>query len=293
MDHTAAVVVGLGSDPEGCPELDWGAREAQSRSRPLHILRASDRSAVAVPWEASVDPAVLAALRHADEERVRIAVVHARRRWPELLVWGSVVDRAAADVLCDASAEAEVTVLGSRRLNALSAAILGSVSAAVAATGSGPVVVVGHPAGDPANDPDDLEVVVGIDGSDDTDAVLAFAFDYASRQHRPVHAVYCWSPDLLATMQWRPDPPVPERAERWLAEAIAGWRENYPDVVARRSVVRDFPVAGLVRASAGQDLLVIGSRSAHTRAATMLGSVSQGALHHASCSVAVVHPRAD
>jgi nucleotide-binding universal stress UspA family protein len=56
-------------------------------------------------------------------------------------------------------------------------------------------------------------------------------------------------------------------------------------------VVRDHPVAGLVAASAGQDLLVVGSRSGHARVAALLGSVSQGVLHHATCPVAVVHPR--
>jgi nucleotide-binding universal stress UspA family protein len=285
MDHSGAVVVGLGSARDGTPELDWAAREAQLRGRPLHLLRAYDLADITLPWDDALDPAVMTELRRVDEERVRAAVVHARRLWPELLVWGDVVDGAATDVLCAAAAAADVTVLGSRRLNAINSAVLGSVSTVVAASGTGPVVVVSEAVA-PATD---AEVVAGVDGCADTDAVLAFAFDYASRHQHRMRAVYCWSPDLLATMQWRPDPPVPERADRWLAEAIAGWQEKYPDVGVRRSVVRDFPVAGLLAESAGQELLVVGSHTKHARIGTLLGSVSQGVLHHARCPVAVVH----
>src|SRR5207245_985713 len=132
-------------------------------------------------------------------------------------------------------------------------------------------------------------VVVGVDGSDGGDDVLEYAFDHASRHGRPLHAVYCWRPDLLSTMQWRPEQPAPERADRWLAEAVAGWHEKYPDVELHRAVVRDHPVDGLVAASAAQELLVVGARARNARIADLLGSVSQGVLHHASCPVAVIH----
>src|SRR5207247_3799531 len=103
--------------------------------------------------------------------------------WPELTVEARVVDGLAYEVLRDASRTAEVTVLGSRHLGTLGAALLGSVSTVVAASGAGPVVVVGAPAGDLGGDP---EVVVGVDGSGHMDLVLAFAFDYASRHGRPL-----------------------------------------------------------------------------------------------------------
>ena len=53
------------------------------------------------------------------------------------------------------------------------------------------------------------------------------------------------------------------------------------------AVVRDHPVAGLVSAATGQELLVVGRRGAHPRADALLGSVAQGVLHHATCPVAV------
>jgi nucleotide-binding universal stress UspA family protein len=287
MDHSGAVVVGLGTVRHGVPELDWAAREAQSRSRPLHIVRAFHLSQATLPWESSTDRMIDADLRRVAEKHVRDALAHLRTHWPEVKAEAVVVDGVAWDVLRDASREAEVTVLGSRHLNAVGCAVLGSVSTVVAASGSGAIVVVGSAPGDPAENP---AVVVGVDGSENMGGVFAFAFDYASRHGRPLHAVYCWSPDLLASMQWRPEPPAPERAERWLAEAVAGWQEKFPDVDVRRGVVREFAVGGLVMQSMAQELLVVGAHSKHARLATLLGSVSQGVLHHATCPVAVVHP---
>ena len=92
-------------------------------------------------------------------------------------------------------------------------------------------------------------------------------------------------------MRWRPEQPVPPRAELWLAETIAGWQEKYPDVAVRSAVIRDHPVSGLVAESMAQRLLVVGNRGQHPFADTLLGSIAQGVLHHATCPVAVIPTR--
>jgi nucleotide-binding universal stress UspA family protein len=89
-------------------------------------------------------------------------------------------------------------------------------------------------------------------------------------------------------MMWRPEPPPPARAEAWLAEAIAGWRDKYPDVAVQSGVVREHPGVALAAESASAQLLVVGNRGKHAMAGTLLGSVSQAVLHHATCPVAVV-----
>jgi nucleotide-binding universal stress UspA family protein len=282
------IVVGLGSDPYAMAELDWAAAEAQARGMRLLVIRAYHLADGVRPWTTDLDHMLVEDLRRAAEHRLQHTLHYLQENWPELEVVAEAVDGVPSDVLIDRSAEAVITVLGSRQLGALGAAALGSVSTLVAAAGHGPVVVVGRP-GAATGAPG--AVVVGVDGSQHQDAVLEFAFDYASRHGRPLHAVYCWRPDLLATTQWRAAEPAPERADRWLAELTAGWQEKYPDVALHRGVVRDHPVAGLVAAAAGEDLLVVGSRSGHARVAALLGSVGQGVLHHATCPVAVVHPR--
>jgi nucleotide-binding universal stress UspA family protein len=288
MNHHGAVLVGLGNYHQGVPELDWAAREAQVRNVSLHIVRAYHLSEGTMPWATSADRMIIDDLRHSAQRHLDAALEHVRDQWPDVEVNGALVEGVPWQVMIDHSADAAVTVLGSRQLGTIGSALLGSVSTVVAAAASGPVVVVGHPSGIPAEAP---EVVVGVDGRGQTDDVLAFAFDHASRRQRPLRAVFCWIPDVLATAQWRNAQPPPERADRWLSETLAGWQEKFPDVEVRRGVVRDHPVAALVAAATAQDLLVVGSHSRHARVAAMLGSVSQGVLHHATCPVAVVHPR--
>ncbi|HEU5268661.1 MAG TPA: universal stress protein [Jatrophihabitans sp.] len=283
------ILVGLGTD-DANTELDWAAAEAQTRGARLQVVRTYHVSEGARPWLADTDKLILEDRQRAAERRVAEAVSYLTERWPGVEVTAEAVKGLAEDVLIDRSADAAVTVLGSRQLGRFGAAAHGSVSTVVAAAAHGPVVVVSHPGaatGTPGS------VIVGVDGSPREAEVLGFAFDYASRHHRPLNAVYCWRPDLLATSKWRGEPPPPERAVRWLAETVAGWQEKYPDVALQRGVVRDHPVAGLVAASEGQDLLVVGSRSRHARVAALLGSVSQGVLHHAACPVAIIHPGAD
>jgi hypothetical protein len=53
-------------------------------------------------------------------------------------------------------------------------------------------------------------------------------------------------------------------------------------------VIRAHPPAGLVSASTAQCLPVVGNHGRHAVTGMLLGSVSQGVLHHATCPVAVV-----
>ncbi len=286
MSQRPRIVLGL-DDVRG-PELDWAAREAESRQLPLELLRAYHVIPNPMPFDRAIDRMIVADLKQRAEHILQDALAHLGRCWPGVETVARLVEGEPIRLLSEASGEAELTVLGSRQYGLLNSIMTGSVSTVVAATGHGPVVVVAHAPASAAGHP---AVVVGIDGGESTAEVLAFAFDFASRHRHRLAAVLCWRPEPLATSRWRPSEPAPERAERWLAEAIAGWQQKYPDVPVQRTVVRDHPVTGLVTASTGQELLVVGSHSSHPRIATLLGSVSQGVLHRASCPVAVVHPR--
>lgn len=289
MSQNRAVVVGLGDARDDIPELEWAAREANVRNRPLHIIRAYNLAMATLPWDNMTDRALTSEMRATALRRLRRAVTTVRGRYPDLVVHADAVHGIPWQVLGEAASTAELTVVGSRRHGALGSAVLGSVSSIVAARGPGPIVVAANPPGDPAEQP---AVVVGVDGSPGTDEVLDFAFEYASVHRRRLRAVFCWHPDALAAMAWRGEPPAPDRADRWLAEATGGWQEKYPDVRVTRAVVRAFPAAGLVSESLSEELLVVGSHSRHPRVSAFLGSVSQGVLHNATCPVAVVHPRA-
>lgn len=285
------IVVGLDGSPEAGTALDWALSEAQSRALPLRVVCALDpyRTFVAVQTDG---PMLVPGQEHARGVATKMlatAAEHAAAVAPEVTVTTHLYDDDddAAEILLDESAQASTIVLGSRRLGALGSVALGSVGTAVSARASCPVVVLRGPAGMVE---EHARVVVGVDAREPSEAALAFAFDFASRRSLALRAVLCWHRDPLAEMMWRPAPPVPARVEAWLSEAMAGWREKYPDVLVNAAVVRDHPVDGLLAAAAAQHLLVVGNRGQHALTGILLGSVTQGVLHHATCPVAVVPP---
>ena len=281
------VLVGVDAH-EDAPELCWAAAEAIDRGLSLRIACTYPRAAQLWPWDSDTERAITADLRNAAHRQAVSAQNYVQSRWPGLAVHGEAVEGHPAETLTQLSANAELTVVGSQHRTFLGRAFLDSVSSALAATASGPVVVVRPRDRQPAKD---AEVVVGVDGFERTDDVLAFAFDYASRQQRPLHAVYCWTNEYGPTPRI-PQPKVPERARRWLAELLDTWAQKYPEVEIRQTVNDNAPTPGLLSVADGQDLLVVGGRtSRHPRLITLLGSVSQGVVHHAALPVAVVHPR--
>ncbi len=245
---------------------------------------------VQVPGYVDIPEVELLRPRQVAEQLVTDAVDRVTAVYPRAEAQGDAIDGDPVSVLVGESARATLVVLGSRHLGTLGSTVLGSVSAGVVARAASPAVVVRGPAGRPE---DGAGVVIGVDGTEASEIVLEFGFEHASRHRVPVRAVLCWRLDLLATLSVRPEQPAPEGVEAWLAETLAGWQEKFPDVTVHREVIRDYAVAGLLTASTGQHLLVVGNRGRHALAGTLLGSVSQGVLHHATCPVAVVPTHGD
>lgn len=281
------VVVGVDESAGAAQAVDWAVDEALSRGVGLRLVCAYGTALTYATFAiyGSLPPADRTIARAFTADLLAKAAARVHERAPELHVTVHVVDDEAARALIDESARAALIVLGSRHLASVGSVLLGSVSAAVSARAACPVVVLRGPAGLAA---EHAAVVVGVDGHPSSEGVIEFGFDYASRRSVPLRAVLCWHPDRLAEMMWRAEPPAPTRAQAWLSDALASWQEKYPEVVVYSGVVRDQPVAGLVAASNAQDMLVVGSRGRHALAGTLLGSVSQGVLHHATCPVTLV-----
>ncbi len=135
--------------------------------------------------------------------------------------------------------------------------------------------------------PDSKRVVVGVDGSTGSRKALEFAFEHADRSGSSVTAVHAWrnlargfpGGGLIEEIQ---------AAERVLAEALAGFADQYPDVEVTTEAVPMAPQRALADASTAAELVVVGSRGLGAFAGLLLGSVSQSVLHHAHCPVAVV-----
>jgi nucleotide-binding universal stress UspA family protein len=283
----APIVVGIDGSPESHAALSWALSEATRRHAPVRLVNAygSDLLAEGVVTYATVPIPGPKLIRARAKRLVDNAARVAAEQAPDVVATTEIVGDRAAHALITSSANASLVVVGSRRIGPVASFVVGSVSAAVAVKAPCPVVVVRGPKGLAG---EGHGVVVGVDGREGSQSALAFAFEYASRNSVPLNATLCWRPDILAEMSWGTEPPVPAEAGAILSESLAGWREKFPDVVVRAAAIRAHPVDGLISESGAEDLLVVGRSAHHDLVATMLGSVTMGVLHHASCPVAVV-----
>ncbi len=297
------VVVGVDGSDSGLRAVRWAAEEANRRGTGLRLVHACEIPTGYPPG--LVDPN---ALRSALENQGREYLALAR----------DVVEETAADVrvstvlevaqsvptLTRQSRDASVLVLGNRGLGGFTGLLVGSTSVELASRARCPVVVV-RAADDSTDDtgdaaavapPADGPVVVGIDGTELSEAALEFAFAEASAHGADLVAVHAWT-DLVLENAFPSASvavnvaPLAQEAEATLGERLAGWQERYPDVRVTREVVRDRPSRALLQFAEKARLVVVGSRGRGGFRGLLLGSTSQQLLRYAPCPVAVVRTR--
>ncbi|HEY9373734.1 universal stress protein [Streptomyces sp.] len=138
-------------------------------------------------------------------------------------------------------------------------------------------------------------VVVGVDGSPASYEALRWAVRHARQIGATVDVVATY--DVPGAVG-RSAPPVAaafdeEEARLALAEKIRTVVPQTGEVPMVEHVVRGSnPAKVLIAASAGAELLVVGSRGRGGFASLLLGSVSQQCAVHASCPVVIVRPEA-
>jgi nucleotide-binding universal stress UspA family protein len=281
MNHmTDGIVAGYDGSAGSGEALRWAAREAWARGTVLTICLA---------WP----PDELAQLGD--------SAVHDRnrRRGEEILArgarsLGSVLD--PHDVrtvlaggppdrlLCERSRSAEMVVVGSHGHGGLAGSLLGSVPWRVACHGQGRIVVV-RGQWRPVNQSPG-PVVVGVDGSPESQAALVFAVEEAALRDVPVVAV-CAQADAPGVLG------VALQMEENFSRVVTLHEKDHPEVTVLRQVVFCPPRTALLTAASEAQMLVVGSRGLGGLDGMSLGSVAATLLHHSPCPVAVVHlPRA-
>ncbi|MFD7451938.1 universal stress protein [Kitasatospora sp. NPDC059827] len=283
---TSTVVAGVDGSPASTAAAQWAAEEARRRGAALRLVHAWPWLTDGVSSYAEPDDLPAAAERTLAE-----AADAVRRSHPELAVHTDTVLDAPVDGLVAAAADAELLVLGSRGRGGFTGLLLGSVSMAVAGRSGTPVVVVREVGGEGAGEGAG-EVVVGVDAHAPEEEVLAFAFQEAALRGARVRAVHGWDlPPLFGYAGGAV--PAGEIAQlealeaKLLSLALAGPRERHAAV----EVVEDVRLGaarGLVEASAGAGLVVVGRRRRPIELGPRLGRIAHAALHHAEAPVAVV-----
>ena len=294
--YRGRIVVGFdGSDPS-LTAVRWAASAATLRGRDLVLLYAllppTSSGAFGVGMPPSLD--LLDQLEAAARQEVEDLARTIQGEFPGVDARGVVAIGAPSAVLLEAADTAELVVVGSRGRGGFTGLLLGSVGAQVAAHAACPVAVIRR-----GPNPEATSIVVGIDGSPAAEAALRFAFDAASHHGWSITAVHAWDVpayDLLIV----PNAPVPvplsdvaDDEVRLTAEALAGFRDEYPDVDVVEHLVRAPAVKALLDAAADAAMIVMGTHGHSPAIGALLGSVSNGLLHKAKLPVVIVPPQPD
>ena len=282
------VVVGFDGSDGSERALEWAVEEARLRGLPLEIVAVWDEPTVDVGMGAGsvVDPNLALVL----EERAKDIAEQGVALVTEVPVTSRAVPGPAATALVEASREAELLVTGSHSKRGVAEILLGSTSDQVATHSACPTIVV-RP-----NPIAHQRLAVAIDGSGPGQRALDWAFDAASRRGWKIRVVHAWDVHVVGFDVDDSTYPkggildeVKEAETRLSAEVLAGHRARYPDVEVEVHVDRGNADRVVLDASEDADLLVVGSKGHGGLTSMLLGSVSHRVLHHAGCSVAVVH----
>lgn len=197
-------------------------------------------------------------------------------------------------VLIEESRHARMLVVGRTGTGGFADMLVGGTAASVVSHAHCPVAVV-RGRRMPEAVPESGPVVVGVDGSPNSEQAIAVAFEEASLRGVPLVAVHAWNDvtyeDTRGTARILAQPETVEEGEqRLLTERLAGWQEKYPDVEIHRQLIRDRPRHVLLDASGTAQLVVVGCRGRGGFTGMVLGSTSQSLAQHAQCPVLVVRP---
>jgi len=188
-----------------------------------------------------------------------------------------MADGSPVNVLTGEAERAAALILGSDDVPWLDRLLGGEISGYLARTVACPVVVVpernvpGTGAGG---------VVVTIDGDTSAAGPLRYAFEQADARHEPLHVLHA-APEATLRQDF-------ENHRANVAEVVAGWAQQYPDVQILRSTTEGAPVDECIEATSEASLVVIGRHHGHAVPFARVRPIAMAVLRKAQCPVAVV-----
>lgn len=281
------ILVAVDGSAESDAAVTWATREAVLRNLPITLFHVVAPVVVGWPVGQLYDE-----MPQWQKDNAQQVIEHARTTLSTSLagfesphVRTETAYSEVVPALIEAAKKASMIVVGNVGMSGLGRLLLGSVSTAMLQHAQCPVAVI-H-SGDGVTPDADAPIVVGIDGSPASEGATALAFDEASRRGVELVALHAWS-DVgvfpVLGMDWRDRE---RNGEEVLAERLAGWQEQYPDVQVRRELVCDKPARWLLEECERAQLVVLGSRGRGGFSGMLLGSVSSAVAHAAKIPVIV------
>ena len=140
------------------------------------------------------------------------------------------------------------------------------------------------------------EIVIGIDGSDESKVALGWGADEAMTRGVAAIAVNAWRFPTAGYFGGLtlPDPHESEGyAKRMVDDFVSAERVRRPGLVISGQTCEGHPVRNLIDLSADASLVVVGARGSGGFIHAVLGSVSSALLLHSHCPVAIVRSSDD
>ncbi|WP_174250389.1 universal stress protein [Streptomyces globosus] len=285
------ITVGLDGSGADLASAGWAAKEAELRGADLELLHVEDwpqNAPFAIPLPESRrqwGEQLLA------DTRERLAGEH-----PALAISTRRIDgAAAAEALASAAADADLLVLGSRRLGPIAGFFVGSTGSDTIPRTETPVVLVRAAEGREApagRAGAEGPVVLGVDLRSNCDRLFAFACEEAERRSCPLVVIHGWSPPPMFAYAPALDPGVEgeiaEGLEATLRGMLGPWRLKYPRLAVDSRAVIGQPAVQILEAASGAALVVVGRRIRRLALGTHIGPITHAVMHHAAAPVAVV-----
>lgn len=290
------VLVGFDGSPNSEGALAYAARVAVRRELPLTVL-----TVYRVPMPVYTTYVALPASEAEGEERKKAAAQLLEGAAKMLEGHPGKVSYLSAEgdsvgMLAEASARAQLVVVGAQGRGGFLGRVMGSVSTALPAHAQCPTVVV-----PPESEAVDGRVIVGVDGS---------SHGRRASLHAAREAVERGTSLLLLTALQPPDrgeywfPMLPHETgelvdrrrtelEEQLEQEVQWLTGHVPEVQATAEVRVGSPASVLREAMPTTQLTVVGSHGRGAISSALLGSVSRATLHGAERPVMVVPPLRD
>lgn len=275
----ATIVVGIDSHDAWQDAVVWAADQAARARQEITLVHVAD--ATEQLWHDTTGRDTRVGVVQAPTEGERLlkqAKARVSATAPGVPVHTVVLTGGVRENLHAVASGAAMLVVGAREHRTLWSRLFGTLGSALTNRPPCPAVVV-HSAA-----PDEIRtrVLVGVDDTEHSQAALRFAFEQASARGLPVRVVHV-APEATY------GEPVDEPEQRLeVSEAVAGFREEFPDVPVETTVARGVPSDVLLREESTARLVVLGAHHRRPISELLLGSVVAPVVEQAGCPVVVV-----
>lgn len=266
--------------------LEWAVARERPRHGEVLLVRVLPDALLEAISDNEATEATADILQELNDQVVRLA-----RTEPGLKVKTQLVRGDPRHLLERFSSPSRVMVLAAHDPAIREPLFAWSLTERLISEARGPLVIV--PIG-PSSRGAGVGIVVGVDGSAESTAAVAFAADEAERTHSALTLVHAWLEPIPVTIVGdiaADDLPWLESSHREILEQEAGrLRDRRPDLIVH-TVLEQSPTAqALVLHGRSASLLVVGARGYGPFRGRLVGSITTALLRMMPCPIAVAGP---